>query len=131
MKNFWRATAVTASVCAIYLTIVFGGRYLDRRASERAAKERFSPLPAELESPELKILQFYVSPPLVPPGGRALVCYGVLNAASVAIDPPVEDLKPALNRCFEIHPRATATYRLTATGKGGSQLTAEFELKVQ
>jgi hypothetical protein len=131
MKNFWRVTAVTASLCAIYLAIVFGGRYLDRQESERAAKERFSRLPAELESEELKILQFYVSPPAVPPGGKALICYGVLNAVKVEIDPPVEQLKPSLNRCFEVRPRATATYRLTATAKSGAAVTAEFKLRVE
>jgi hypothetical protein len=131
VKNFWRITAVTASVCAIYLAIVFGGRYLDRQASERAAKERFSRLPPELESEELKILQFYVTPPAVPRGGKALICYGVLNAVKLELDPPVEEVKPALNRCFDVRPRATATYRLTATGKNGTTVTAEFELRVE
>ncbi len=66
------------------------------------------------------ITQFYASPDVVPPGGRALLCYGVENTSKVAINPPIEQLSPALSRCIEAHPKTTTTYTLTAESPNGT-----------
>src|SRR6476620_11047801 len=50
----------------------------------------------------VKILQFYASDASVTEGNRSLICYGVLNAKSVTIEPLREAVLPALNRCVEI-----------------------------
>lgn len=62
---------------------------------------------------------FYAVPPKIPKGEVAQLCYGVENAASVALQPPVEQLKPSINRCFEIRPAQRTEYELTATGADG------------
>jgi hypothetical protein len=109
---------VTVTAVVVYLTWVFGSRWWYARQVERRAERRVSPLPAELTGSDLKILHFYVNPAMAPPGGRALLCYGVLNAATVAVSPPVGDLKPSLSRCIEVRPARTTEYRLTAQGVG-------------
>jgi hypothetical protein len=43
-----------------------------------------------------------------------MLCYGVENAAAVRINPPVEQIRPALSRCFTISPIETTTYTLVA-----------------
>ncbi len=48
------------------------------------------------------------------------MCYGVENARAVRIEPEVEKLKPAWNRCFDVSPRQTTMYRLVATGPDDS-----------
>ena len=47
-----------------------------------------------------------------------LLCYGVENAVSVRLEPPVEQLEPRYNRCFQVTPLHTTTYRLVAEGNG-------------
>jgi hypothetical protein len=66
------------------------------------------------------ITQFYASPEVIAPGGRALLCYGVENTTKVAINPPIEQLSPALSRCIEARPKATTTYTLTAESANGT-----------
>ena len=60
---------------------------------------------------ELKILSFY--------GTGRLICYGVANAKTVRIVPYVEDLKPSLSRCLEVHPEKQTKYTLTAEDRAG------------
>ena len=56
------------------------------------------------------------------------LCYGVEDALSVRLDPPVEQLNPGYNRCFQVTPTETTTYRFVAEGAGGS--TASQSVKV-
>lgn len=101
----------------------------ERRAEQVRRARELHPSLAD-SSPEVKILQFYASQPQVKRGERVLICYGVLNASTVRIEPPVEELKPALSRCFETSPARTTTYTLLAEGKDGSRAKASFTLRV-
>jgi hypothetical protein len=91
-----------------------------------------APRPEPKSEPQfpVKITQFYASPGEVPPGGRALLCYGVEFAASVKIDPYPEKLPPAVSRCVEVFPAQATTYKLTATGRDGktAEQTAEIRM---
>jgi len=131
MRRTLKMTAITAAICVLYLMIVFGTRWWERRQAERVAREKFAALPAELSGEELKIVHFYASPATLRPWEKGLLCYGVLNAAKVALEPRVEEIKPALNRCLEIAPGQTTRYRLTAESKDGKEETAEFTLEVR
>ncbi len=79
----------------------------------------------------VRILQFYANTREVIEGEAAVVCYGVQNAESVRLEPPVEQLKPAVNRCFSTVPAADTTYRLVASGAGGNEVSASFRLDVK
>jgi hypothetical protein len=78
----------------------------------------------------LKVLGFYATPAIVYRGEPATVCYGVVNAREVKLDPPVADVWPAFNRCFEVTPQQETTYTLTVTGKDGTTQMASFTLAV-
>lgn len=69
----------------------------------------------------LKITQFYSDPSVIRGAGEAAkLCYGVEGAKTVTLDPPVERLWPSPVRCFDVQPKATTTYTLTAEdGRGG------------
>jgi len=88
--------------------------------------------PAEkpLASP-VKILQFYASSGEVAKGEAVTVCYGVENAQSVRMEPEVEQLRPALNRCFQVTPTTQTTYTLAAEGFDGSTATESFTVRVK
>ena len=62
----------------------------------------------------VRITQFYVWPAQPPAGEKAMLCYGVENASSVRLDPPVDRVWPAMSRCLEIVPARPVTYTLTA-----------------
>jgi hypothetical protein len=61
-----------------------------------------------------KITQFYAAKPAIPRGDDVLLCYGVENATAVRIDPPVQQIQPALSRCFTVSPVETTNYTLVA-----------------
>ena len=101
----------------------------ERRAQRVRRARELHPSVAD-PSPGVKILQFYASQPELKRGERVLICYGVLNAATVRIEPPIEELKPALSRCLETSPARTTTYTLSAEGADGSRARASFTLRV-
>lgn len=79
---------------------------------------------------DLKILSFYASPAVIRRGQKALLCYGVNNATSVSIDPPVGAIAPSLSRCVEVRPSSTTSFTLTASDSRGRQLSQAIKLQV-
>jgi hypothetical protein len=77
------------------------------------------------------ITQFYARSSEVTEGDPNLICYGVRNATSVRIDPPVENLAPAVNRCFFVEPQQDTTYKLLAEGPDGGQVSESFRVRVK
>ena len=87
------------------------------------------------QSPEddgaVAITQFYARSGEVTAGDPNLICYGVRNATSVRIEPPVENLTPAVNRCFFVDPQQDTTYKLVAEGADGGQVSESFRVRVK
>jgi hypothetical protein len=75
----------------------------------------------------VRIINFYASPPNPPHGEKTLVCYGVENATEVRLDPPVEQVWPAVSRCFNFVTDKPAVLKLTASGKNQS-VTQSLEI---
>ncbi len=61
----------------------------------------------------VRILMFYVNPEAPAVDEKTQLCYGVDNATTVRLEPPIEHLWPTPTRCFEVPTRA-ATYTLIA-----------------
>jgi hypothetical protein len=79
----------------------------------------------------VKISFFYARSGQIPSGSKALLCYGVLNAKSVELDPPVEPVHVALSYCFNVAPAKTTTYTLSAEGKDGGKATQPVTITVK
>ena len=77
------------------------------------------------------ITQFYARSAEVTAGDPNLICYGVRNATSVRIEPPVENLAPAVNRCFFVEPQQDTTYKLVAEGTDGGRVSESFRVRVK
>jgi hypothetical protein len=77
------------------------------------------------------ITAFYARAGEMTDAERNLVCYGVRNARSVRLDPPVEQLEPARNRCFWVEPRQDTTYTLFVEGLDGREESASFRVRVR
>ncbi len=81
---------------------------------------------------ELKITQFYASKQEAARGESVLVCYGVENARSVRIEPPIEDhLIPLPAKCISFAPHRTTTLKLVAEGDKGGEATESITVKVR
>jgi hypothetical protein len=78
----------------------------------------------------VKITAFYPRDILVTEGGTTLLCYGVSNATSVRIDPPVEGVSPSLTRCVEVRPKAETRYTLTAVGSDGQSVSQSVTVRI-
>jgi hypothetical protein len=128
---------VGTAIALAYLGYVF----LARRTASQRFGERTAP--AESSSAQksefaeayggtaVKILQFYARDGAITDGQSTVICYGVVNAKSLRIDPPVADVYPALSRCVETAPHHDTKYTLTAEGKDGKTAAAEFTLAVR
>jgi hypothetical protein len=85
------------------------------------SQQQQQPVPAERNPVQVRITQFYAAEQSIPKGSQALLCYGVEGASSVRIEPAVEQLSPALTRCFNVSPSETTTYKLIAQGEHGGR----------
>lgn len=79
----------------------------------------------------VEIVQFYSGNGAILPGGKAQLCYGVVNAKEVRLDPPVEKVWPSMSRCFDVAPDKTTHYTITAEGADQQTVTASLDITVR
>jgi hypothetical protein len=123
---------VTALACT-YVAWVFVARNIDTR---RWIRRQSAPSSANTEFDRIysgtavKILQFYARESSVTEGGKSVICYGVVNAKAVRMEPALAGLSPSLNRCVEAAPRRDTRYTLIAEGQDGTVVSESFVLGV-
>jgi hypothetical protein len=121
-------------IAAAYDGSIFYRRWRDARDGEKAVvmKEARDArrLVDALGGDSLKILDFYATPPTIHSGQKSLICYGVNAAESVRLDPPVEQLHPAVSHCFQVEPRRDTEYKLTIADRAGHTLTQSLAVHV-
>jgi len=76
------------------------------------------------------ITQLYAPEPTIAAGETAKICYGVENATSVWISPPMHELSAAVARCVEVNPTAKTTYTLIVEGAGGKRVTRDIDIGI-
>lgn len=103
---------------------------MEKAATEKQAQQDRAVL-QKLGGNELTILMFYSNPPVIAKGEKALLCYGVSNASTVRIEPPVDGVSPSLSRCVEVRPSRTTDYTLSARDRGGKTLVQTVSVRVQ
>jgi hypothetical protein len=118
----------------VYLAVVFGSRLTGRHARDLAKEREQAQANRSFLNTyggnAVKILQFYARDGHLVEGRSTVLCYGVLNARSVRIEPPVNGVSPALNRCVEIAPLRDTHYTLTAEGDDGRTVSDSFDLAI-
>jgi hypothetical protein len=132
-------TSVITVVALIYVGVTLLSRRQETRDLEEQAKakQRQTQLQQDRQTVEslggdrFDILSFYVLPGHIHRGDETHLCYGVSNAKSVQIDPPVGDLWPSSNRCLGIFPKKDSTYTLTTQDKTGNRKTATATVVVR
>jgi hypothetical protein len=115
----WRIFLILVVIAGAYVAYTFSSRRVPANKSEgltRSAKE--GQIEEIYYGSDLRILQFYSPTPVLTEGQQATLCYGVINAKSVRIEPPVDGVSPSLNRCVAVHPKSETTYKLIAEADG-------------
>lgn len=123
----------TAALALLYLGWVFASRHwsdpLPKARPDPGLARRQAELDRVYGVSELKIIQFYSAAADVIEGAPATMCYGVLNATSVRIEPPVDGVGVALNRCVQVAPRKETKYTLFAEGRDGAVLSQSIVIR--
>jgi len=79
----------------------------------------------------VRILHFYATVGLVLTGESAELCYGVENARSVHISPPLPGVYPSARRCLQVEPEHTTHYTILAEGYDGKVAMQSLTLPVE
>jgi len=122
-----RAMWIPVILIALYTGFVFWQRNPMWPFGRRPYIERD---PMAVYGKNVKILQLY-GPREIAAGGKALICYGVVNATAVRLDPPEEKVWPAVSRCFEVTPVRSTRYTITAEGKEHTTVSQSIEIAVK
>ena len=138
VKNPVLYTSLAILIAALYAGSVFFARWNEnraiehQRASENAAHRSASDRAAleQLGGKELAIQNFYATPS-IRRGESAQLCYGVANAKTLTIDPPVGTLWPSHARCLDVSPKKDTTYTLTIQDAAGNKQTQSVTIKVR
>jgi hypothetical protein len=125
---------MAAIVIVAYIALVMVNR---RLAEQQREQQRQHPaIPAEFEraygGSEVKIVQFYSREGTLFEGSTTVLCYGLANARSVRLEPPVEGgVSVSIDNCVEVAPEHDTRYTLTAEGNDGRTVSESFVLQVK
>jgi hypothetical protein len=127
--------AVVLVIAVGYDAWIFYSRWSNEREAKKAdARKEADDARRTLEllgGDRLKILDFYATPGAIERGQHATICYGVNAAERVRIDPPVEELHPAVSHCLDVAPSEDTNYKLTAEDRAGHSVTASLSIHVR
>src|SRR6266571_209524 len=108
-------------------------RSIESRAKEEKAQKQREQDRATLEQmggKELAIQNFYAIPAEIRRGETVQLCYGVVNAKTVKLEPQSNPVWPSYSRCVDVTPTKTTTYMLTIADAAGNTRTQTVEVKV-
>ena len=120
---------VPVLLSALYTGWIFWQRHAANRMQEGQPDWNTNPMASY--GTTLKILQFYAREREIAPGEKSLICYSVVNATAVRLDPPVEKVWPAVSRCFTVTPAQSTRYTLTAKGRTHTSVSESIEIVVK
>jgi len=127
----WKTARVMLAVAALIAAASLVRTAWQRKLPAAAPPPRpVAGVPQELATDELKILMFYA--PQMPERGRPFtLCYGVLNAVRVELDPPLETVSPSISRCVEVTMQNAGRVTLRAYDGAGWSVSESIEIPVR
>jgi hypothetical protein len=132
VRKVYLSLQIGAIVTLAYIGLVMVVRHLGDRRWQQRQQPAFN---AEFEraygGSAVRIVQFYSREGTLLEGSATVLCYGVANARSVRMEPPVEGVSVSYNRCVEVAPEQDTRYTLTAEGNDGHAVSESFVLKVR
>ena len=124
--------SIALFVVLAYDVWVFYSRWdRGRRVAEQRAEKEAADAKRTLELiGQFKILNFYSVPGVVKRGKQANLCYSVVGAKTVRLEPAVKPLYPALSYCLQVSPQKDTEYRLIAEDGAGHTAAQSLVIKV-
>lgn len=133
-KMKWLTGAVLVLVLIYVGWIFFSRRQEERDAAAKEAAREAADAQFTIDKyggGRAKVLAFSASSGDIRRGQKVQLCYGVANAKTVKIDPPVGDVWPSMTRCLEIEPKKDTQYTITAQDAEGHTDTAQLAIHVR
>ena len=129
-------TSLALILAAIYVGWTFFARWQESRELERkraeVTAENNRRLLETLGGSDMKILSLTLDRGFIQRGERLTLCYGVMNAKKVAIDPaPKVETWPSTSRCVDYNPTKDTKFTLTAEDANGHTQTASVQVHVR
>jgi hypothetical protein len=129
-------TTVLTIIVALWVAWIFYSRHAENAAAVAAAAEKQEQARKDadnfvLQHGELAFTTFEASDATVKRGQTTQLCYGVVNAKTVKLDPPVEAITPSVRHCMDIAPKKTTTYTITADNGAGQTKSVSLTVRVQ
>ena len=129
-------TTVALIIAALYVAWTFYSRYeSNRRAHEalQSSKEeaRKRVVDQIYGAGEIRFTTFGADSGVLRRGESTELCYGVVNAKTVKLNPPVEQAKPSYHHCVEVAPKTTTTYTITAEDGRGNTKSESITIQVR
>jgi hypothetical protein len=129
-------TTIAMVIAALYVAWTFYSRHEANRSAieaiqKKKAEENKRYVGQVYGSGEVKFIAMSADRGVLAPGQSAQLCYGVVNAKAVKVDPPVEQLKPSYQHCFEVAPKKTTTYTITADDGAGHAKSESLTIQVR
>jgi hypothetical protein len=129
-------TTVGVIIALLYVGWTFYSRHRSDVEAERAAaakeqEQRQRTVDAVFGHGEIMFSLFSADNGVLHRGQHTQLCYGVENAKSVKLDPPVAELKPVYRSCIEIAPVKTTTYTITADDGKGHNKSQSLTIQVK
>jgi len=129
-------TTVALVIAALYVAWTFYSRHeANVKAQQELAAQKAEHQQREAQtifgSGGLSFRTWSADKAVVGPGEVAHICYGIVDAKTVKIDPPVEQLKPSYLHCFEVRPQKTTTYTITAADAAGHTASQQLTIQVR
>ncbi len=135
VKKMVPLTSAILILVVLYVGWIFYSRHRDEReAAEKAAAREAADAQFTVDKyggGRAKILAFSASSGLIHKGQKVQICYGVANAKSVKIEPPVGDIWPSMSHCVDTSPTKDTQYTITATDAEGHADTAQVAIQVK
>ena len=137
VRKMMPITSAAVVLVILYVGWVFYSRHRDvKEAEERTAAKEAADAKFTVDKyggGRAKILAFSLSSGAIHPGQNLQLCYGVANAKTVKIEPPVGEIWPSMSRCVDVSPKPKkdTTYIITAQDAEGHSDTAQLSVQVR
>ncbi|MDQ2842298.1 MAG: hypothetical protein M3Y72_14895 [Acidobacteriota bacterium] len=136
LKKILPYTTVAMIVAALYVAWTFYSRHqsdieAQKVAAAKQQEQRERTVRAVFGSGEIRFSMFSADSGFLKRGEHTQLCYGVENATTVTLDPPVAPVKPSYRNCMEIAPKTTTTYKITASDAAGHSQSQSLTVHVQ
>jgi len=137
LKSILPYTTVAVIIAALYVAYTFYSRYDNNRRAQAAInaaqqEARQKQERAIFGSGEVSFTTFGADDAHLKRGQSTELCYGVVNATAVKIEPALSEAPRVSPRhCVEIAPKKTTTYTITASDAKGNSKTESITVQVR